>query len=67
MLALLREECGRHSVSARADLGPGLPAVRADRVELQQVFMNLMVNAIEAMDQGGGDWSSPLARTQPGS
>ena len=53
MLALLREECGRHSVSARADLAPDLPAVRADRVELQQVFMNLMVNAIEAMEGGG--------------
>jgi nitrogen-specific signal transduction histidine kinase len=36
-------------------LAEGIPDVMADRVQLQQVFMNLMVNAIEAMRDTGGD------------
>jgi signal transduction histidine kinase len=36
------------------DLAVGLPKITADRVQLQQVFMNLMLNAIEAMKETGG-------------
>ena len=32
-----------------------MPAIRVDRVQLQQVFMNLMLNAIEAMKDTGGE------------
>ena len=55
MLALLRSEATRYSISIRAELAAELPKIRADRVQLQQVFMNLMLNAIEAMKDTGGE------------
>ena len=55
MLVLLHREAERHSVVMRTELAPDLPAVRADRVQLQQVLMNLMVNGIEAMGEPGGE------------
>ena len=55
MLVLLRREAERHSVVMRTELAPELPAVCADRVQLQQVLMNLMVNGIEAMGEAGGE------------
>jgi PAS domain S-box-containing protein len=55
MLVLLRGEADRYSVTMRTELSPNLPAVCANRVQLQQVFMNLMVNGIEAMKENGGE------------
>jgi len=55
MLDLLRSEASRHSISMRADLAEALPEIMADRVQLQQVFMNLVLNAIEAMTETGGE------------
>jgi signal transduction histidine kinase len=49
MVALVRAEAARYFISLQTDLVPGLPEVPADRVQLQQVFMNLMLNGIEAM------------------
>jgi PAS domain S-box-containing protein len=49
MIILLRSQATRYSISIRAELGEDLPQVMADRVQLQQVFMNLMLNGIEAM------------------
>jgi C4-dicarboxylate-specific signal transduction histidine kinase len=49
MIVLLRGEATRYSISFRAELAPNLPQVMGDRVQLQQVFMNLMFNGIEAM------------------
>jgi len=49
MIILLRNEAARYSISIRSDLADDLPKVVADRVQLQQVFMNLMLNGIEAM------------------
>jgi PAS domain S-box-containing protein len=49
MVVLLRSEASRHSVSILTDLSEDLPRVVADRVQLQQVLMNLMLNGIEAM------------------
>jgi PAS domain S-box-containing protein len=54
MIVLLRNEAMRYSVSVRPELAEGIPKVRVDRVQLQQVFMNLMLNAIEAMKETGG-------------
>jgi len=51
MIALLSDEAGRYSISIQTDLAADLPNIRADRVQLQQVFMNLMLNAIDAMNQ----------------
>jgi PAS domain S-box-containing protein len=55
MLLLLRGEAYRYSISMRAELAPDLPTITADRVQLQQVLMNLMLNAIEAMKDTAGD------------
>jgi signal transduction histidine kinase len=52
MTVLLRSEAARYSIPIRAGLAAGLPKVNADRVQLQQVFMNLMLNGIEAMKDG---------------
>ena len=55
MLGLLRNEATRHSIALRTELIPQLPHVMADRVQLQQVLMNLMLNGIEAMHDEGGE------------
>jgi PAS domain S-box-containing protein len=56
MFALLRSEAHRYSISIHTQLAEDLPQVMADRVQLQQVFMNLMLNGIDAMKgtAGGG-------------
>ena len=55
MLMLLRDEAVRYSISTRTELAPEVPSVMIDRVQLQQVFMNLMLNAIEAMKESAGE------------
>jgi signal transduction histidine kinase len=57
MIVLLRSEATRYSLSIRTELTQDLPKVMADRVQLQQVFMNLMLNGIDAMKEtsGGGE------------
>ncbi len=54
MIVLLRNEAERHSISIHTELASGLLKVEADRVQLQQVFMNLMLNGIEAMKDANG-------------
>jgi signal transduction histidine kinase len=54
MVELLRAEANQYSVSIPTDLVADLPKITADRVQLQQVFMNLILNAIEAMKETGG-------------
>jgi signal transduction histidine kinase len=49
VLALVNGEMKSNEVEARIDLGEGIPKILADRVQLQQVVLNLMLNAIEAM------------------
>ena len=55
MLTLLKGEATRSSVAMRTELAAELPKIMVDRVQLQQVFMNLMLNAIEAMKDSGGE------------
>jgi PAS domain S-box-containing protein len=55
MLTLLKGEANRYSVGMRTELASELPKIIVDRVQLQQVFMNLMLNAIEAMKDSGGE------------
>jgi PAS domain S-box-containing protein len=49
MVVLLSYEITQHSISASTQLAADLPVVVGDRVQLQQVLMNLMINSIEAM------------------
>ncbi len=53
MVALTRSEVLKHGILLQTELAPGLPGVDADRTQLQQVILNLILNAIEAM--GGID------------
>jgi C4-dicarboxylate-specific signal transduction histidine kinase len=57
MTVLLRSEAARYVVSIRTELAADVPQVMADRVQLQQVLMNLMINGIDAMKgaMGGGE------------
>jgi signal transduction histidine kinase len=54
MIVLLRGEAARYDVSIRTELMETLSQVAGDRVQLKQVLMNLMVNGIEAMNDGDG-------------
>lgn len=54
MIALLHSELSRRGVSVQSELTPDLPQVMGDRIQLQQVLMNLMVNGIDAMNQIDG-------------
>jgi signal transduction histidine kinase len=54
MTVLLTDEAIRHSVIIHSEHNASVPNILADRVQLQQVFMNLMLNAIEAMKDTGG-------------
>ena len=65
MLVLLRNEADRHSVVMRTQLPADLPLVPADRVQLQQVLMNLMLNGMEAMGERGGELTIST-RSEPG-
>jgi PAS domain S-box-containing protein len=49
VIALARTEAANNSVSVRTQFAEGLPRVQGDRVQLQQVMLNLIVNAIQAM------------------
>ncbi len=54
MIVLLNSEATRYSVSIWTELAADLPQVMGDRVQLQQVIMNLIMNAIDAMKDVGG-------------
>jgi PAS domain S-box-containing protein len=54
MAGLLKSEARRHGVAIYTDLRDDLPLIVADRVQIQQVLMNLMLNGIEAMRDTGG-------------
>jgi PAS domain S-box-containing protein len=49
MIDLLRSEATRYSISMRTELSEDLPQIMGDRVQLQQVTMNLIINSIDAM------------------
>jgi PAS domain S-box-containing protein len=49
IIVLLRSEMTRYLISVWTELGTELPSLMADRVQLQQVFMNLVLNGIDAM------------------
>jgi PAS domain S-box-containing protein len=54
MVALMRSETARYSISVRTELEADLPRVMGDRVQLQQVLMNLIMNSIDAMRDVNG-------------
>jgi signal transduction histidine kinase len=66
MVLLLQGEANEHAVSIRTDLAADLPKILADRVQLQQVLMNLMLNGIEAMKETGGVLPVKTGRSECG-
>ena len=66
MLDLLRSEANRYSICMCTYLVAELPKVTADRVQLQQVLMNLMLNGIEAMKDTGGELTIRSERGENG-
>lgn len=52
-LGLLEARCARAGIVVESDLAEALPTVNADPAQLQQVLVNLLVNAIQAMPDGG--------------
>ena len=66
MTVLLGDTAVRHAISIRTELDLGLPRTTADRVQLQQVLMNLMLNGIEAMREMGGELTIASQRTEDG-
>ena len=66
MSVLLRDTALRNAVSIRTELDSGLPTATADRVQLQQVLMNLMLNGIEAMRDTGGELTVATKRNEDG-
>jgi PAS domain S-box-containing protein len=59
VIELTRGESVKNAISMQADLADGLPLIEGDRVQLQQVILNLIVNAVEAMS-GTGDGTREL-------
>jgi len=49
LLTFLHDEATRHGIGMRTDFDPNLPPVEGDRVQLQQVLLNLVVNSMEAL------------------
>ncbi|MGJ7497328.1 sensor histidine kinase [Variovorax sp. RT4R15] len=64
VLALSVGDLQRNQVLLRTDLGSRLPNVRGDRIQLQQVFLNLVLNAIEAMADVVGRPKHLVVRTR---
>jgi PAS domain S-box-containing protein len=65
VIALSLDELQKGRVTARAEFADGLPRVTADRVQLQQVVLNLLRNAVDAMDTVEGRPRDLLIRTEP--
>src|SRR5438128_797171 len=68
IVALMRSEVTQHSISVRTEFAENLPKVMADRVQLQQVLMNLMLNGIDAMKEmsGGSELTIRSQRVKDG-
>ena len=57
-LAFLKEDAARRDIKIDLDLQPGLPAVTIDHIQVEQVIINLIRNAIEAMDENPAEGNS---------
>ena len=66
MIVLLHDKANRNSISIRTELDAGLATITADRVQLQQVLMNLMLNGFEAMKDTSGELTVTSKKTADG-
>jgi PAS domain S-box-containing protein len=66
VLRLVHADALRRGVTLRAEMASSLPSVEADRVSLQQVILNLIVNAMDATAEANGTERLVVMRTQTG-
>jgi signal transduction histidine kinase len=66
MTVLLHDKANRTSISIRTELDSEIPLITVDRIQLQQVFMNLILNGIEAMKDTNGEVTITSKRTADG-
>jgi PAS domain S-box-containing protein len=66
MIILLHDKADPNFISIRTELDLGLPLIKADRVQLQQVLMNLILNGIEAMKDAKGELNVTSKRSDDG-
>jgi len=66
VLKLVRSDLGNQSVTTHTALAPDLPMVSGDRVQLQQVLLNLVINASDAMRSNAADDRQIVVRTELG-
>jgi PAS domain S-box-containing protein len=69
VIALTSREMEKNGISAQTQLAESLPAIQGDRVQLQQVLLNLLINAIEAMsgmNEGSRELLISTAKTSSG-
>jgi PAS domain S-box-containing protein len=66
MIVLLRDKANRNSITIRTECNAELATITADRVQLQQVLMNLMLNGIEAMKETSGELTVTSQNTSDG-
>ena len=65
VLEFIRGEAAKHGVCVQTQFADGLPFLEGDRVQLQQVILNLVMNAMEAMEAVGDAIRKVLIRTAP--
>ena len=64
LMLLLRMEAQRHSVGLQTDLASGLPKLKGDRIQLQQVVLNLMMNGMDAMSEAHSSGKDLIVHTR---
>jgi C4-dicarboxylate-specific signal transduction histidine kinase len=65
VLALVRSEVHRHGVLVATHLAEEVPLVRADRIQIQQVLLNVLINALEALSGVGDGPREVVVRSEP--
>jgi PAS domain S-box-containing protein len=65
VVGLTSSEVSKNAVQLRIQLAEGLPVIQGDRIQLQQVMLNLIMNAVEAMSEMSDDRRELLISSQP--